>query len=52
MIHLNYISILQNYKFIYGVYLVIAVLKNMTKFTVEHPWQSLILKKVAGLQLY
>ena len=35
MIHLNHILILKNSKFIYGTYLVTAVLKNMAKFTVE-----------------
>ena len=43
MIHLNHISILQNYKFIYGTYLVTAVIKNMVKSTVEDLCQCLFL---------
>ena len=41
MSHFNHISILQKYKFIYGTYLVTAVLKNMAKFTVEDLCRSL-----------
>ena len=46
MIHLNHISILQNYKFIYGTYLVTAVLKKYGKIHCKRPVQeSLFLRR-------